>query len=73
MALEIDAFDDAAAYSIVVKGKAAWVDSPEEVAIADALPLTPWIPTLKMRWVRIWPDDVTGRAFHRGAEPTADV
>jgi nitroimidazol reductase NimA-like FMN-containing flavoprotein (pyridoxamine 5'-phosphate oxidase superfamily) len=73
VALEIDAFDDDAAYSVVVKGRAAWVDSPAEVTAADALPLTAWIPTLKLRWVRIWPDEVTGRAFHRGEEPNPYV
>ncbi|HEU5223533.1 MAG TPA: pyridoxamine 5'-phosphate oxidase family protein [Candidatus Lumbricidophila sp.] len=69
VALEIDAVDDEAAYSVVVKGLAAWVESPDEVAIADALPLRAWIPTLKLRWVRIWAAEVTGRAFRRGAEP----
>lgn len=73
VALEIDAFDDDAAYSVVVKGRAAWVETPEEVAAADALPLTAWIPTLKLRWVRIWPAEVTGRVFRRGAEPNPYV
>jgi len=73
VALEIDAVDDEAAYSVVVKGHAAWVDSLDEVAAAEALPLTPWIPTLKMRWVRIWAAEVTGRAFRRGEEPNPYV
>lgn len=73
VAMEIDAFDDDAAYSVVVKGGAEWVESPSEVAAADALPLTAWIPTLKLRWVRIWPSEVTGRVFQRGTEPNPYV
>jgi len=73
VALEVDAFDETSAYTVVVKGRAAVVESPEEVATADALALSPWIPTLKLRWVRIWPSEVTGRAFRRGAEPEAYV
>ena len=73
VALEIDAFDDDAAYSVVVKGTAAWVETPTEVAAADALKLTAWLPTLKLRWVRIWPNEVTGRVFHRGTEPNPYV
>lgn len=68
VALEIDDFDDEAAYSVVVKGRAAALDSPSDVAAADALQLTAWIPTLKLRWVRIWPAEVTGRVFRRGME-----
>lgn len=69
VALEIDAVDDTAAYSIVVKGRAVHVDSPSEVASAEELPLDAWIPTLKLRWVRIAPTEVTGRVFRRGTEP----
>lgn len=69
VAFEIDEVDDHAAYSIVVKGRAAHVDSRSEVAAADALPLTPWVPTLKLRWARIWPSEVTGRCFRLGPEP----
>ena len=69
VAFEIDDVDDRAAYSIVVKGRAARVDSESEVAVADALPLRPWVPTLKLRWVRIWPSEVTGRCFRLGPEP----
>lgn len=73
VALEIDAFDDQAAYSVVVKGAAAWVETPSEVSAADDLNLTAWIPTLKLRWVRIWPNEVTGRVFRRNEEPNPYV
>lgn len=67
--LEIDAVDDVAAYSVIVKGRAERLEAPSEIERAEALPLQPWIPTRKLRWVRIHPGGVTGRAFHRGAEP----
>lgn len=36
---------------------------------AETAPLEPWIPTLKYRFVRITPTDVTGRAFKPAPEP----
>jgi len=69
VAFEIDGFDDAAAFSVVVRGAAERVEAQHEVDAADLLPLVPWIPTLKYRWVRIVPTEVTGRVFGRGVEP----
>ncbi|WP_395638353.1 pyridoxamine 5'-phosphate oxidase family protein [Pseudolysinimonas sp.] len=66
---EIDGFDDAAAFSIVVKGRAERIESQQEMDAADLLPLAPWIPTLKYRWVRIIPTEITGRVFRRDREP----
>jgi nitroimidazol reductase NimA-like FMN-containing flavoprotein (pyridoxamine 5'-phosphate oxidase superfamily) len=73
VAFEIDEFDDEAAYSVVVSGRAERLESPTEIEAADALPLTTWIPTLKLRWVRIRATEVTGRVFLRGAEPNPYV
>lgn len=69
VAFEIDGWDDVSAFSVVVKGVAERLESQTDIDAADALPLTPWVPTLKYRWVRINPTAVTGRAFRRGAEP----
>lgn len=69
VALEIDAFDDRAAYSILVKGTAERVEAPSVLDEASALSLTAWIPTLKLRWVRIRAHEVTGRVFRREPEP----
>ncbi|HTL42438.1 MAG TPA: pyridoxamine 5'-phosphate oxidase family protein [Pseudolysinimonas sp.] len=69
VAVEVDGVDDTAAYSVVVKGRAERLEAPSEIAKAEALDLKPWIPTLKLRWVRIQPAEVSGRAFHRGEEP----
>ena len=69
VAFEIDGFDEITAWSVVVKGTAARLEHQDEIDRADMLPLTPWIPTLKYRYVRITPTSVSGRSFHRGPEP----
>ena len=66
---EVDAADDLMAFSVVVRGIAERLESQEEIDAADALPLRPWIPTLKYRWVRIRPLSLAGRLFRRGPEP----
>jgi nitroimidazol reductase NimA-like FMN-containing flavoprotein (pyridoxamine 5'-phosphate oxidase superfamily) len=66
---EVDAYTDADAWSVVVRGHARRLETSDEVRAADELPLKPWIPTLKYNYVRITPDSVSGRAFRRGEEP----
>ncbi|MFV0319650.1 MAG: pyridoxamine 5'-phosphate oxidase family protein [Microbacterium sp.] len=66
---EVDAYTDADAWSVVVRGRARRLTTSAEVAAADRLPLAPWIPTLKYNFVRITPTSMTGRAFPRGEEP----
>lgn len=69
VAFEVDEYDDNTAASVVVKGIAERVERQSEIDAADELPLTPWIPTLKYRWVRITPTAITGRKFARAGEP----
>lgn len=69
VAFEVDGYDDATAFSVVVKGTAERLEHQADIDAADLLPLRPWIPTLKYRWVRIRPDAVSGREFRRGPEP----
>ncbi len=66
---EVDHHTDKDAWSVVVRGRARRLTTSDEVAAADELPLTPWIPTLKYNYVRVVPATMTGRAFPRGAEP----
>ena len=70
MAVEIDGYDEHEAWSIVVAGRAERVERQSEMDAAELLGLTPWIPTLKYRWVRICPADLSGRRFARGPEPS---
>ncbi|MET0830563.1 MAG: pyridoxamine 5'-phosphate oxidase family protein [Microbacterium sp.] len=69
VAFEVDEYDDTFAASVVLKGVAKRLELQGDIDAADALELTPWIPTLKYRWVRIAPVSITGRRFPRGPEP----
>lgn len=69
VAFEIDHVDEVSAYSVVVKGSAEELQHQDEIDVADSLPLVPFLPTLKYRWVRIRPTTTSGRAFRRGPEP----
>ncbi len=66
---EVDDHTDVDAWSVVVRGHAHRLEHADEVERADALPLKPWIPTLKYHYVRIVPTSLTGRGFQRGEEP----
>ncbi|AWB89175.1 pyridoxamine 5'-phosphate oxidase family protein [Salinibacterium hongtaonis] len=69
VAFEADGWDDDTAWSVVVRGGARVLELQDEIFRADTLPLRPWTPTLKYRYVRITPDVVTGRRIIRGEEP----
>jgi len=69
VAFEVDEYDETFAASVVCKGRARRLELQSEIDAADALPLTPWIPTLKYRWVQIVPVSITGRRFKREPEP----
>lgn len=56
------------AWSVIVKGDAEVLTSRADINAADKLPLKPWLPTLKYNYVRITPNDVSGRHFHLGEE-----
>lgn len=66
---QVDDHTDTDAWSVVVRGRAHVLDTSDEVRAADALPLRPWVPTLKYHYVRIEPTVVSGRAFARLPEP----
>lgn len=65
VAFEIDGFDAAAgeAWSVVAKGRAVEIEAMHEVFGALDLPLFPWHASPKHRFVRITPDELTGRRF----------
>ncbi|WP_258797107.1 pyridoxamine 5'-phosphate oxidase family protein [Protaetiibacter mangrovi] len=75
VALEVDGVDPdgAAAFSVIVKGRAERLEAPADIDYASALPLRPWTATRKLRWVRVRPDEVTGRVFRLGSEPESYV
>jgi uncharacterized protein len=69
VAFEVDGWNDNGGWSVVIKGEAAVVTSGEEQSRAEALPLRPWIPTIKTNFVRITPTEITGRRFAFGPDP----
>jgi nitroimidazol reductase NimA-like FMN-containing flavoprotein (pyridoxamine 5'-phosphate oxidase superfamily) len=77
VAFEVDGTDAAAhtGWSVLVRGEAVEVTDPAELARLRKLPLDPWAPGAKTRYVRILPSVLTGRRIwapgpsHRGAEP----
>ena len=70
-AFEADGYDDHDAWSVVVKGRARLIDALPEYLDAEVLPIDPWFAGPKPNIVRIEPDEVTGRRFHRRSGPVA--
>jgi nitroimidazol reductase NimA-like FMN-containing flavoprotein (pyridoxamine 5'-phosphate oxidase superfamily) len=73
VAFEVDGYeaDVGDAWSVVVKGPATEVERMQDVYAALDLPLFPWNAAPKHRFVRIEPDDVSGRRFHVVAGPVS--
>jgi nitroimidazol reductase NimA-like FMN-containing flavoprotein (pyridoxamine 5'-phosphate oxidase superfamily) len=61
--------DEGRAWSVIVRGVARNLVSPNEIIEADQLPLTPWTATLKYEYVEITPTQLSGRSFLLGPEP----
>ncbi|MDO5076242.1 pyridoxamine 5'-phosphate oxidase family protein [Corynebacterium sp.] len=66
---EVDLVEVETAWSVVIKGEAELLTRSEDIAHADSLPLTPWLPTLKYNYVKITPNQISGRSFLLGDEP----
>jgi nitroimidazol reductase NimA-like FMN-containing flavoprotein (pyridoxamine 5'-phosphate oxidase superfamily) len=66
VAFEIDGYLPAerSAWSVVVKGRALQIERMQDVYDAQDLPLFPWVASDKPDFVKIVPDEVTGRRFH---------
>lgn len=69
VAFETDGFTSKIGWSVVAKGTARILTGTSEIAEADKLPLKPWVPTLKMNYVVIDVEEITGRRFKFGPEP----
>jgi uncharacterized protein len=63
VAFEVDGTDAATytGWSVVVRGEAVEITDPAELARLRGLPLEPWAPGAKSRYVRILPAALTGR------------
>jgi nitroimidazol reductase NimA-like FMN-containing flavoprotein (pyridoxamine 5'-phosphate oxidase superfamily) len=65
VAFEVDGYDPdvGEAWSVVLKGTAQEIAQMHELFDAMALPLFPWHAAPKHRYVRIVPDEISGRRF----------
>lgn len=65
VAFEVDGYEAASgeAWSVIVKGQATEIEQMHELFEAADLPLFPWHATPKQHFVRIVPDEVSGRRF----------
>jgi uncharacterized protein len=63
VAFEVDAVDEATrtGWSVVVRGTLAEITDPDDLARLRDLPLYPWAPGEKSRYVRVRPRTITGR------------
>lgn len=73
VAFEVDSFDELnhTGWSIVVRGSATEIEELDELLEADRMLLEPWARGHKNRYVRITPEQVTGRRIpDRPTQPT---
>ena len=66
---EADDHTVADGWSVVIRGTARVLTTTGEIHEADRAELIPWVPTEKLRYVRITPDEMSGRHFRFGPEP----
>lgn len=66
VAFETDGYDpeDGEAWSVVIKGRIEEIREIPDALEAMMLPLFPWHAGPKNRFMRVLPDDVSGRRFH---------
>ncbi|MFZ4371771.1 MAG: pyridoxamine 5'-phosphate oxidase family protein [Mycobacterium sp.] len=66
---EADDHTVAEGWSVVIRGTARVLTTAGEIHEADRAQVMPWVPTEKLRYVRITPDEMSGRHFRFGPEP----
>lgn len=69
VALEADRRSAHSVWSVMVKGTARILETAEEIAEAERLPLRTWTAAVKTVFVEITPQEVTGRRIAIGPEP----
>lgn len=66
---EVDDHNVAEAWSVIVRGTARSLRTPEELEEAERAQVLPWTRPEKTHYVRIVPQSVTGRRFQFGSPP----
>ncbi|MDO5285669.1 MAG: pyridoxamine 5'-phosphate oxidase family protein [Actinomycetia bacterium] len=69
VAFEVDGWDDNGGWSVVARGAAEVIQDADGLSRAEALPLRPWVPTVKSNFVRIQVESISGRSFVFGPDP----
>lgn len=69
VAFEADDHDVEKGWSVVVKGNAHVLLGSEEIAEAERAQVLPWTSTVKQRFIRIHPTEISGRRFRFGGDP----
>ncbi len=66
VAFEADGYEPGTgeAWSVVIKGRGEEVSRAHELLDTADLPLFPWHAAAKPRFVRVVPDEISGRRFH---------
>ncbi len=64
---EADDHTVAEGWSVIVRGTARVLSSAEDIREADGAGLLSWVPTEKLRFVRITPTEISARRFRFGA------
>ncbi|MDM4142690.1 MULTISPECIES: pyridoxamine 5'-phosphate oxidase family protein [Mycobacterium] len=66
---EVDDHNVAEAWSVIVRGRARSLRTPEELEEAERAQVLPWTRPEKTHYVRIVPESITGRRFQFGSPP----
>jgi uncharacterized protein len=72
VAFEADDHNVSEGWSVIVKGRARVLYTTAEEEEAERAQLLPWAATLKRRYVRVLPSEITGRRFRFGSEADHD-
>jgi len=66
---EADDHTSGEGWSVILRGTARMLTGAEEIHQAEAAGLMPWVPTEKLRFVRVTPSEISARHFRFGPEP----
>lgn len=66
---EADDHTSTEGWSVIVRGTAKVLTTAEDIREAEKAQLMPWVPTAKLRFVRITATELSARRFQFGPEP----
>jgi nitroimidazol reductase NimA-like FMN-containing flavoprotein (pyridoxamine 5'-phosphate oxidase superfamily) len=70
---EADDHTVAEGWSVIIRGSAEILETQADIAEAERAQLLPWTATLKLRYVRVVPLEISGRRFRFGPEPERET